>query len=314
MIEVEGLKKNFGAVTAIDGLTFSVEKGEVLGFLGPNGAGKTTTMRILTCFFPPTSGKATVAGFNCFTDSIEVRKKIGYLPENVPLYLDMAVKSYLGYVAGLKGVAAKDIKKEVTRVVGDCGIENVSGKIIGNLSKGYRQRVGLAQALIGDHEVLILDEPTIGLDPKQVIEIRNLIKDLAGKHTVLISSHILPEVSMICNRVVIIDKGRVVAVDTPKNLTSNLQLGSILLLKVAGPAEKVKKALMGVAGVTSVARETAEGDLTVFKVKHGEETNKDDLPRVIIEKGWNLLEMKSEEMSLEDIFIKLVTKEEGGGA
>ena len=312
MIEVKELIKDYGPHRAVDGLSFSVAKGEILGFLGPNGAGKTTTMRILTCFFPATSGEARVAGYDCFEESMEVRKRIGYLPENVPLYLDMRVSDYLKFVAGLKGVGAKDITGRVTGVLGDCGIEGVSGKLIGQLSKGYRQRVGLAQALVGDHDVLILDEPTIGLDPKQVIEIRKLIKDLAGRRTVILSSHILPEISMLCKRVVIINKGKLVAVDTPENLTSGLQKSSRISVHVAGPPEEVLRKLRAIEGVKRVKKgEAASGVSTVFTIDLDRDSDvRTDIPRVIVNNGWDLHEMKSTEMSLEDIFIKLVTREE----
>ena len=204
MIEVEGLTKAYGQQRAVDNISFSVEEGEVLGFLGPNGAGKTTLMRILTCYLPPTSGKASVAGYDCFADSLEVRKRIGYLPERVPLYEDMRVKDYLAFVAGIKGMVARDIRTRVARPMADCNVDVVANKLIHDLSRGYRQRVGLAQALVNDPDILILDEPTVGLDPKQIKEIRKLIKELAGKRTVILSTHILPEVSMICGRVIII--------------------------------------------------------------------------------------------------------------
>lgn len=311
MIEVENLTKDYGPHRAIDGLTFSVEKGELLGFLGPNGAGKTTTMRILTCFFPPTKGRAKVAGYDCFENSLEVRKRIGYLPESVPLYRDMTVRDYLSFVAGIKGVPSKEIKKKVTKVMGDCGIEGVQKRLIGELSKGYRQRVGLAQALVNDPECLILDEPTIGLDPKQIIEIRRLIKELAGKRTVILSTHILPEVSMICKRVIIINKGRLVAVDTPENLTSRLQRTSRVFLRISGPQEEIVKELRKVKGVKGVEQEKATtGNSNGFIVEFADGRNESQaIPPVIVKKGWDLLEMRPVEMSLEDIFIKLVTKE-----
>ncbi|MBI5682169.1 MAG: ATP-binding cassette domain-containing protein [Deltaproteobacteria bacterium] len=227
MIQVENLTKNYGSHQALKGISFTVNKGEILGFLGPNGAGKTTTMRILTGFFPATSGKAVVAGFDVFEEPMEVRKRIGYLPENVPLYRDMVVTDYLKFAAGIKGIKKYDMDDRVNKVMDDCALQDVSRKLIGELSKGYRQRVGLAQALVNDPDVLILDEPTIGLDPNQIIEIRKLIKGLAGKRTIILSTHILPEVSMICHRVVIINKGEVVAVDTPQNMTSRIQGGRV---------------------------------------------------------------------------------------
>ena len=216
MIKVENLTKSYGNFQALKGVSFTVKKGEILGFLGPNGAGKTTTMRILTCFFPATSGKASIAGYDVFEESLEVRKRIGYLPENVPLYPEMKVTDYLKFVAGVKGVSRKAINERVSVVMEECVLTHMSHKLVGQLSKGYRQRVGIAQALVNEPDVLILDEPTVGLDPKQIIEIRKLIKGLAGRRTVILSTHILPEVSMTCQRVIIINDGRVIASDTPK--------------------------------------------------------------------------------------------------
>jgi len=313
MIEVENLTKDYGHHRAIDGITFSVEKGEILGFLGPNGAGKTTVMRILTCFFPPSKGRAMVAGYDCFEDSLEVRKRIGYLPERVPLYDDMGVGDYLAFVAGIKGMAAKEIKDRVAQMMDDCGVDTVSNKIIGDLSRGYRQRVGLAQALVNDPEVLILDEPTVGLDPRQIKEIRRLIKELAGKRTVILSTHILPEVSMICDRVIIINDGKLVAIDTPENLTSHLQKSSKIFLQISGGSpDEIAKELGGVDGVKSVTR-----DKSTFDDSHGfivefeaDKNARKNLHPVIVKKNWGLIEMHSVEMSLEDVFIKLVTKEE----
>jgi len=310
MIEVEDLTKYYGNYQALKGITFRVEKGEILGFLGPNGAGKTTTMRILTCFFPATSGTARVAGFDVFEEPLEVRKRVGYLPENVPLYRDMRVAEYLTFAGGVKGVDRREMKDRVKKVMDECGLIEVSHKLIGELSKGYRQRVGLAQALVNDPEVLILDEPTIGLDPKQIIEIRWLIKNLAGKRTIILSTHILPEVSMTCQRVIIINEGRLVAVDTPQNLISQLQGGERIVLKVDGPSREVVKGLQGIKGVKKV--EGGEGgdginDYTV-EIEKGMEMRR-EIPATIVTKGWGLLEMRTQEMSLEDIFIKLVTKE-----
>jgi len=313
MIEVENLTKTYAQHRAVDDISFSVEKGEVLGFLGPNGAGKTTLMRILTCFFPPTGGKASVAGYDCFADSLEVRKRIGYLPERVPLYEDMRVKDYLAFVAGIKGSATRDIKTKVERTMADCNIDTVANKLIHDLSRGYRQRVGLAQALVNDPEILILDEPTVGLDPRQIKEIRKLIKELAGKRTVILSTHILPEVSMICGRVIIINDGKLVANDTPENLTANLQQSSKIFLQIAGvDADEIKKEISNVAGITSVKQDedTLNGSYG-FIVGIEEESNaRKNLHSVIVNKGWDLVEMRSMQMSLEDVFIKLVTKEE----
>ena len=311
MIEVENLTKQYGTARGINDISFKVEKGEVLGFLGPNGAGKTTTMRILTCFFPPTSGKARVAGYDVFEDSLEVRKRIGYLPENVPLYTDMPVTKYLEFVGRIKGVSGKDIKKKVQEVMDGCCITNVSKKFIKDLSKGYRQRVGLAQALINDPEVLILDEPTIGLDPRQIIDIRQLIKNLAGRRTVILSTHILPEVSMICQRVIIINEGRVIAVDTPDNLTRKIQGSAQITLIVRGPQEEVAQKLGVVSGVSSIMRKTSSGDnvhtYLVDAMKNAD--IRKDLAATVVNNKWDLLEMRPVSMSLEDIFIKLVTEE-----
>lgn len=311
MIEVENLSKNYGPHLGIDRLTFSVEKGEVIGFLGPNGAGKTTTMRILTCFFPATSGKAVVAGFDCFEDSFEVRRRIGYLPENVPLYGDMVVGDYLAFVAGAKGVEHKAVKQAVTRTMGDCGLEAVAGRMIGKLSKGYRQRVGLAQALVNDPEILILDEPTNGLDPKQIKEIRKLIGRLAEQRTIILSTHILPEVSAVCERVIIINEGKLVAIDKPENLTANPGKTSRLFLRIAGDNEEITKALAAIEGLKAVRQVSANGDDCGFiaELAEGKQAEQSILP-VILANNWKLNEMRSAENSLEDIFIQLVTKDE----
>lgn len=310
MIQVEKLTKSYGNYQALKEITFSVEKGEILGFLGPNGAGKTTTMRILTCFFPATGGKATVAGFDVFEEAYEVKKRIGYMPESVPLYRDMTVATYLSFVAGIKGVQTRDIGKKVGAVMEDCGLTHMSHKLINELSKGYRQRVGLAQALVNEPEVLILDEPTAGLDPKQIIEIRKLIRELAGKRTVILSTHILPEVSMTCQRVVIINEGRVIAVDTPQNLTSKIQGAGRIIVKVDGPWQEVIKGLQGIKGVNRVDRKDGGNGVSEFVIDtaRGLDLRKDIAP-VTVKNGWGLLELRPVEMSLEEIFVKLVTKE-----
>ncbi|MBI5182276.1 MAG: ATP-binding cassette domain-containing protein [Nitrospirae bacterium] len=312
MIEVENLTKTYGSFNALKGITFKVEKGEILGFLGPNGAGKTTTMRILTCFFPATSGKATVCGFDVFENPLEVKKKIGYLPENVPLYKDMEITDYLTFVGRIKGLGSQDIKKRVSKVMGDCGITHMAGKLIDELSKGYRQRVGLAQALISDPDVLILDEPTIGLDPKQIIEIRQLIKNLAGKHTVILSTHILPEVSMTCQRVVIINEGRVIAVDTPQNLTSQIQGATKILLKIDGGSSDVAQGLKKIKGVKKVEKKDVDNGVSDYVVEFEKGADeRRNIASLVVKNGWGLLEMRPMVMSLEDIFIKLVTEEKG---
>lgn len=310
MIQVDKLTKSYGSYQALKEITFSVEKGEILGFLGPNGAGKTTTMRILTCFFPATSGKARIAGFDVFEEPHEVKKRIGYLPENVPLYRDMVVSDYLSFVAGIKGVERHEIKKRVGTVLDECGLSDMSHKMINELSKGYRQRVGLAQALVNEPEVLILDEPTVGLDPKQIIEIRKLIKSLAGKRTIILSTHILPEVSMTCNRVVIINQGKVVAVDTPQNLTSKIQGATRLVVKVDGPSQEVVTGLQKIQGINRVDTKESNNGISEFIVETQKGSDiRRDIAAGVVKNGWGLLELRPVEMSLEDIFIKLVTKE-----
>lgn len=309
MIEVEGLTKFYGNFQALKGISFTVGKGEILGFLGPNGAGKTTTMRILTCFFPATGGKARVAGFDVFEDAMEVRKRLGYLPENVPIYMDMVAEDYLKYAAGLKGVRAKELKVRVDKVMDEVGITHMKRKLVREMSKGYRQRLGLAQALVNDPEVLILDEPTIGLDPKQIIDIRKLIKDLSGRRTVILCTHILPEVSMVCNKVVIINDGRLVAMDSTKNLTDSLQGSKRVTLKVEGPSADVSGAIKRISGVKSVEVLRSDG-VPEYRVDFDKgRDSRAEIPVVVVGKGWKLLEMKSVEMSLEDVFVKLVTKE-----
>jgi len=310
MIKVENLTKDYGEFRAIDDISFTVNKGEILGLLGPNGAGKTTVMRMLTCFFPPTKGTLTVAGFNCFEESIKVREKIGYLPERVPLYEDMVVSDYLSFVARIKGMPAKEVKQKVVQVMEDCGLSDVSNKMISAVSRGYRQRVGIAQALVNDPEVLILDEPTVGLDPKQIIGIRELIKSLAGKHTVILSTHILPEVSILCDRVIIINKGKVAAVDSLENLTA--QSSQRMFIRISGDLQAIAQELAALDGVSDVEREQEySSDDGGFIVTFGDEKRgKQDIHSIIENKGWNLVEMRPVEASLEDIFIKLVTKDD----
>ena len=311
MIEVQGLTKFYGNKAAVDNLTFSVEQGEVVGFLGPNGAGKTTTMRVLSCFMPPTSGSAKVAGYDIHADSVEVRRRIGYLPEHVPLYTDLTVTQYLNFVAEAKAVPRLQRRQKVGELIERCLLHEVQGRIINTLSKGYRQRVGLAQALLGDPPVLILDEPTIGLDPKQIIEIRNLIRQMQGERTVLLSTHILPEVSVVCQRVIIINEGRIVAVDTPENLTRRLQRSTQVLLQVEGPPDQVTGRLREMAGILRVEMKDGGGVLGRYVV----ETEKDcdlrrELAHVVCSSGWGLLELRPVDMSLEDVFIRLVTEEQ----
>lgn len=313
MIEVTGLTKKFGDVRVVDDLTFHVEKGEILGFLGPNAAGKTTTMRIITGFIPASRGTVTVAGFDVFHNSIEVKKRIGYLPENPPLYQDMRVEDYLGFVAAIKGVKRRSIDAEIYRVAEKSAITLILDSFIASLSKGFKQRVGIAQALIGDPPVLILDEPTVGLDPRQIIEVRELIKNLAHEHTVILSTHILPEVSMTCDRVVIINEGRLVAVDTPDNLTARLKGSETVHLKVEGPSDEIMNVLQTIPEIRSViCNATRNGGISEFSIGSNLGTDiRRELAATIVKNGWGLLEMKMENLSLEDIFLKLTTSEEG---
>lgn len=311
MIEVENLSKSFSGNRAIDGVSFKVEKGEILGFLGPNGAGKTTTMRIIAGYMPSTGGTVRVDGFDVFEQSMEARRRIGYLPENPPLYPEMTVRSYLRFVAKVKGVPANRRESALADVIGKCHLEEVVHRIVGRLSKGFKQRVGLAQALLNDPKVLILDEPTIGLDPKQINDVRKLIKGLAGNHTVVLSTHILPEVGMTCNRVVIIDKGKIVAEDTPENLTSKLRGAEQIHVEVAGPSGPVLELLRGLPGVGK-ADLVEEGRETCRMLVESELSRdiRRELAAAIVHGGYGLLELRAVTMSLEDVFIKLVTSEE----
>lgn len=308
MIEVHGLTKWYGPVPAIQDVSFEIAKGEVVGFLGPNGAGKSTTIRILTCFMPPTAGSATVDGLDCLEKSLEVRRRIGYLPENVPLYNEMTVRRFLSFVAQVKGVAWQDIRKEVGRVMEICGLEAVGNRIIGNLSKGFRQRVGLAQALVNNPPVLILDEPTIGLDPTQIVEIRRLIQDLREDHTVLLSSHILPEVAQICQRVLIINKGRIVATDTPQALTAQLQKSAKIHLTVSGDGTGLAESVRRLDGVLQVRTEAEDPTRLVVETDRSRDLRA-VLARTAVHYGVDLLELKTVDLSLEDIFMHLVTEE-----
>jgi ABC-2 type transport system ATP-binding protein len=315
VIEVDHLTKRFGNVRAIEDVSFQVEKGEILGLLGPNGAGKTTMMRILTCFLPATQGTARVAGFDIFDKPMEVKRRIGYLPENPPLYTEMSVDSFLDFVARIKGVDSKERKKKIAEVKEKVSIKEYSGTLIKNLSKGYRQRLGLAQALIHDPEVLILDEPTAGLDPNQIHEVRQLIRNLAGNHTIILSTHILPEVSMTCQRVVIINNGKIIAVDTPENLTRQLQGTEKLYLEIKGPEPTVKDRLKEIEGVVRVDSQRLEADSAYsFCYTLETELKKEVRARIakkVVESGYDLLELRTQTMSLEDVFLQLTTKEEG---
>ncbi len=311
MIEVKDLTKRFGERTAVDHVSFVVNKGEILGFLGPNGAGKTTTMRILTGFLPATSGTAQVAGFDVFNDSLEVRKRIGYLPENPPLYLDMSVSAYLEFVARIKNVPAEKRQARVDDAMAKTNITDKRHELIKRLSRGYKQRVGLAQALVHDPEVIILDEPTVGLDPKQIIEVRHLIKGLAGSHTIILSTHILPEVSMTCDRVVIINRGRIAAIDTPANLTMQLKGGQSVLLEVAADQNAVSAAVREIPGVRKVTSEPAGANGRValmVEVSAGQDVRSQIAAR-IVGKGWPLYELRGVNLSLEEIFLELTTED-----
>jgi ABC-2 type transport system ATP-binding protein len=315
MIEVQGLTKYFGATRAVNHVSFKVEKGEIIGLLGPNGSGKTTIMRILTGFFPPTGGRALIGGLDVANHSLETRRRIGYLPENMVLYPDLSVSALLEFAARVRGLDGKTTRDRMEYAIKTCGLAEVRRKLIGKLSKGYRQRVGIAQAILSDPEVLILDEPTVGLDPRQVVEIRELIRSLAGRSTVLLSTHILPEVNMTCRRVVIIDRGNIVAQDTPEQLTAKLQGSDQTQIIVLGPADQVRAALGAVPGVQKV--EDRPVDVTqagacgfaVFSDGRGDEVRA-ALAACVVQKGWGLLEVKPMAMSLEDLFMRLVTKEE----
>lgn len=306
MVEVVGLTKFYGEVKALEEVTFDVRRGEILGFLGPNGAGKTTTMRILTGFLSPTSGTAKVAGYDVVENSLEVRRLTGYLPETVPLYNEMRVRDYLGYMARIRGVPRRRIRERVDDVVGRCGLTEVADRLIGHLSKGYRQRVGIAQALVHDPQVLILDEPTIGLDPVQVREVRQLIKSMSGERTIILSTHILPEVSMTCERVLIIHKGRIVAEDTPEGLSRRLQQSERILVRLARPPSQPLRAFSQLDGVVRV--ESVGNNLFAIETPPGNDI-RERVAEFVVQNGWGLLELRREELTLEDIFVNLVTRE-----
>ena len=310
MIEVQHLTKRYGPVTAVNDVSFTVERGEILGFLGPNGAGKTTTMRVLTGYMPPSEGKAIVAGYDVLEQPIEAKRRTGYLPETPPLYPDMTVREYLTFVARIKGVPRKESKARIGEMMQRTRIDDVADRHCGKLSKGYRQRVGLAQALLHNPDVLILDEPTAGLDPKQIIETRQLIKGLGGDHTIILSTHILPEVSQTCQRVVIINKGKVVAVDTPDNLTSRLRGSETMYLQVDAQGADAAAVLQRVAGVTRVAVADTKQQIVGFEIDS--ETGHDvrrELAAAVVGRGWGLLEMRPMRMSLEEIFLHVTTED-----
>ncbi|MGI6458172.1 MAG: ABC transporter ATP-binding protein [bacterium] len=311
MIVAENLKKTYGRVTAIEDVSFEVGEGEILGFLGPNGAGKTTTMRILTGYTPPSDGHAVIGGHDVKTSPLEVRRIIGYLPENTPLYQDMDVTSYLGFVAQIKNVPSGERRKQIREALAETGTLDVANRTIGKLSKGYRQRVGLAQALIGNPKILILDEPTVGLDPNQIREIRELIKNMAGKRTVILSTHILPEVSMICERVVIINHGRIVAAESLSNLTHRLSTTQQIRLVLKAPSSQVHDALKELQGIQKVEVEKLPNDglCQVSIVTDPQQELRPDLVNRIVGKGWHLYEIRSMEPTLEDIFVDIIARE-----
>jgi len=307
VIEVQHVSKRYGRVTAVDDVSFRVERGEILGFLGPNGAGKTTTMRILTGYMPATEGKAVVAGFDVFANPLDAKRRTGYLPETPPLYPDMTVREYLDFVSRIKGVPPAERKSRVTSVMQQTHVADMADRHCSKLSKGYRQRVGLAQALIHNPEVLILDEPTAGLDPKQIIETRQLIRSLAGNHTIVLSTHILPEVAQTCQRVVIINKGRVVAVDTPENLTARLTGAETMFVQLDALGAEAGPVLAAIPGVTRVVAADSGGGFEV-ESEHGTDIRR-QLAKTIVNRGWGLLELRPMRMSLEEIFLQVTTDE-----
>ena len=315
MITVKDMTKKYARTTAVDHISFEVQKGEIVGFLGPNGAGKTTTMRVLTCFLPPSSGTATVAGFDVLEQPLEVKRRIGYLPETPPLYPEMDTAHYLTFVGQLKGLSGADLRKRVDYVCERCSITDVKSKLLGKLSKGYRQRVGLAQAIIHNPDVLILDEPTAGLDPKQINETRDLIRSLAGDHTIILSTHILPEVEQTCEKVIIINKGKLVATDSVQNLQSRARGGESVLVEVAGrngnlDSELVLGRLQQLPGAARVLSKATRGNRVLLEVEsQSGHSIRGDIARAIVEAGWDLNELRPAAMSLEEVFLQL-TKEE----
>ena len=310
MIEVQHLTKRYGPVTAVEDISFRVERGEIFGFLGPNGAGKTTTMRILTGYMPATDGKAIVAGFDVFEQPLEAKRRTGYLPETPPLYPDMTVGEYLNFVAKIKGVASAGRKERIRAVMERTRVADMVDRQCGKLSKGYKQRVGLAQALIHNPDVLILDEPTAGLDPKQINETRELIKELAGDHTIILSTHILPEVSQTCQRVGIINKGKIVAVDTPENLTTRLRGNETMYVKVDAAGASAEAALARIPGITRVAEADRRESIVGYEIEseQGRDIRR-DLARAVVTSGWGLLELRPMRLSLEEVFLSLTTED-----
>jgi ABC-2 type transport system ATP-binding protein len=315
LIEVDHLSKQYGSLVAVNDLSFTVNKGEIVGFLGPNGAGKTTTMRILTGYLPATQGTARIAGFDIFDSPLEVKRRIGYLPEHPPVYRDMYVRSYLTFVSKIKGVPNGVRRERIDQVMERCGIQDRAGQLIGQLSKGYQQRVGIAQAIVHNPDVIILDEPTIGLDPNQIRDVRHLVKGLAREHTVILSTHILPEVEMTCDRVVIINKGQIAAVDSPKNLMDEVAGQQKLRVEVAGDvaaAERIAQGVPGVVSVSVVKGENPEGIAVMDLAAPADADIRAELSKRLVGAGLDLLELRGMAASLEDIFHQLTTTEETG--
>jgi len=315
MITVKELTKRYARTIAVDQISFEVAKGQIVGFLGPNGAGKTTTMRMLTCFLPPSAGTATVAGFDVLEQPLEVKRRIGYLPETPPIYPEMETAEYLRFVGKLKGLSGADLQKRIDYVCSRCAISDVKTKLLGKLSKGYRQRVGLAQAIIHNPDVLILDEPTAGLDPKQINETRDLIKDLAGEHTIILSTHILPEVEQTCEQVIIINKGKLVATDSVRNLQARARGAESVVVEVAGRNGNLDTAIVQhkleqVSGVSRVLCKQQVDSRALFEVESQKGRSvRGDLARTVVECGWDLNELRPAAMSLEEIFLQLTGSE-----
>jgi ABC-2 type transport system ATP-binding protein len=310
MIEVENLTKYYGRFMAIEDISFSIKKGEIVGLLGPNAAGKTTTMRILTGFLPPSSGTARIAGYDIRDQSLEVRRRIGYLPETVPLYTDMSIWAYLNYSARLRGLSKAKRNERVEAAIDLCHLQDYADVQIGKLSKGFRQRVGIAQALVHEPEVLILDEPTIGIDPIQIKETRQLIKRLGKDHTIILSTHILPEVSMVCQRVIIINEGHIVAVDTPDNLSLRLGGSGRLQIDVRGPLQQVTVALRRLAGVSEVVCEGQDNRGRYLVTCDADKDLREEIAALVVRQGWGLLDMQTIGLTLEDVFLKLTLRED----
>jgi len=308
VIKIEGVTKRYGQTVAVRNISFDVERGEILGFLGPNGAGKTTTMRVITGYFPPTNGNVWVSGHSVLDEPIEAKRQIGYVPENPAMYYEMKTTDYLKYVGAIKGVPRAKIKERLDHTVERCALKSVVNKRVGELSRGFKQRVALGQALINDPPVLVLDEPTTGLDPKQIYEIRQLIKSMAGERTVILSTHILPEVSMTCSKVVIINEGEIVAVDTTQNIGKSLVHSHQVELVAKGPSRKIVESISAIDGV---GRVDTDGDMYTVETEKDKDL-RSQIAKRIVEEGFELLELRSRSMSLEDVFLKLVTEEEGG--